>query len=259
MIGDAYMSAQAVRDARPIMAPTDQVSATTQARLRMVHTGQWCGGQLMGRRWPIGCVALEITQRCNLDCTACYLSEHSEAVRDLPLQEVFRRIDMIFDLYGPNTDVQITGGDPTLRRRDELVGIVHRVRAKGMRPTLFTNGIRAKRDLLEELAAAGLVDVAFHVDLTQQRRGFSSESELNVLRREYIERVRGLNLPVMFNTTVFEGNFEQIPLLVAFFVRNSDMVRLASFQLQADTGRGSLTRRQQHRLRQTSAPNRTGC
>ena len=166
---------------------------------------------------------------------------------------------MIFDLYGPNTDVQITGGDPTLRRRDELVGIVHRVRAKGMRPTLFTNGIRAKRDLLEELAAAGLVDVAFHVDLTQQRRGFSSESELNVLRREYIERVRGLNLPVMFNTTVFEGNFEQIPLLVAFFVRNSDMVRLASFQLQADTGRGSLTRRQQHRLRQTSAPNRTGC
>ena len=46
-----------------------------------MHT---CGspekGQQMGGRWSIGCVALEITQRCNLDCTLCYLSEHSEMV-----------------------------------------------------------------------------------------------------------------------------------------------------------------------------------
>ncbi|MSQ73312.1 MAG: DUF3047 domain-containing protein [Betaproteobacteria bacterium] len=82
----------------------------------------------MGSRWPIGCVALEITQRCNLDCTLCYLSEHSEAVRDIPLEEIFRRIDLIFRHYGPNTDVQITGGDPTLRQREELLAIVQRVR-----------------------------------------------------------------------------------------------------------------------------------
>ncbi len=178
MSGGGYKGAQLVRKTKPTESPNREISALLQARNRMVETGQWSGGQLMGRRWPIGCVALEITQRCNLDCTACYLSENSQAVRDLPLQEVFRRVDMIFDHYGPNTDVQITGGDPTLRRRDELVGIVRRVRAKGLRPTLFTNGIRAKRDLLEELAAAGLVDVAFHVDLTQQRRGYSSENKL---------------------------------------------------------------------------------
>ena len=53
-------------------------------------SGQWSAGQFIGRRWPIGCVALEITQRCNLDCTACYLSEHSEAVKDVPIEEVFR-------------------------------------------------------------------------------------------------------------------------------------------------------------------------
>lgn len=121
----------------------------------MAATGQWSPSQLMGRRWPIGRVALEITQRCNLDCTACYLSEQSEAVKDIPLEEVFRRIDMIFDHYGPHTDVQVTGGDPTLRKRDELVAIVRRIRDKGMRPTLFTNGIRAKRSLLQELVAAG--------------------------------------------------------------------------------------------------------
>src|SRR5437016_7872710 len=147
--------------AQPAARPADHRTALAAARQRMLATGQWSASQVMGRRWPIGCVALEITQRCNLDCTACYLSEHSEAVKDLPLEEVFRRIDTIFDHYGLHTDVQVTGGDPTLRRRDELVAVVRRIREKGMRPTLFTNGIRAKRDLLQELVRHGLDDVAF--------------------------------------------------------------------------------------------------
>lgn len=234
------MTPQEVRAARPALQPPDHRAALAAARQRMMATGQWTASQFMGRRWPIGCVALEITQRCNLDCSACYLSENAEAVKDLPLEEVFDRIDMIFAHYGPNTDVQVTGGDPTLRKRDELVAIVRRIREKGMRPTLFTNGIRARRELLQELVAAGLVDVAFHVDMTQQRKGYASEVALNALRKEYIERARGLGLPVMFNTTVFDGNFDQIPEIVAFFVRNSDAVRLASFQLLADTGRGIL-------------------
>jgi hypothetical protein len=112
-----------------------------------------------------------------------------------------------------------------------------------MRPALFTNGIRAKRELLVELVQAGLVDVAFHVDMTQNRRGYESEVALNSIRQEYIERVCGLPLSVLFNTTVFDGNFDEIPEIVRFFVRNSDVVRLASFQLQAETGRGTLGRR----------------
>ena len=156
------------------------------------------------------------------------------------MEEVFRRIDMIHARYGINTDVQVTGGDPTLRRPDELVAIVRRIQALGMRPSLFTNGIKALRELLATLVEAGLVDVAFHVDLSPQRKGYSTEIELNRLRRAYIERARGLPLSVFFNTTVFDGNFDQLPEIVAFFVRHSDVVRLASFQPQAKTGRGVL-------------------
>lgn len=179
------------------LEPTREPHTDARGKLRgsMQRSGQWHDGQMAGRRWPVACVSLEITQRCNLDCTLCYLSESSEAVRDLPLEEVFRRIDLIAAHYGPHTDVQVTGGDPTLRRRDELVAIVRRVRAKGMRPALFTNGILATRDLLAQLADAGLVDVAFHVDLTKERKGYASERELNAIRREYIERARGLTLP----------------------------------------------------------------
>jgi len=112
-----YMTTDEIRIARPAALDGIPASALVWSRRQMTATGQWNAGQLMGRRWPIGCVALEITQRCNLDCAACYLSENSEAVRDLPLTEVFRRIDMIYEHYGPDTDVQVTGGDPTLRQR----------------------------------------------------------------------------------------------------------------------------------------------
>jgi 7,8-dihydro-6-hydroxymethylpterin dimethyltransferase len=206
----------------------------------MQRTGQWHPHQTAGRRWPVACVSLEITQRCNLDCTLCYLSESAEAVRDFPLEEVFRRIDLILQHYGPGTDVQVSGGEPTLRPRDELVAIVRRLSSLGLRASLFTNGIKASRALLTELCDAGLTDVAFHVDMTQQRQGYASEAELNALRSELIDRARGLPLGVFFNTTVHANNFDDVPMLTAFFVANADVVRFASFQLQAQTGRGVL-------------------
>ncbi|MBH63713.1 MAG: hypothetical protein CL569_14945 [Alphaproteobacteria bacterium] len=156
----------------------EEGSALEQARQRVITAGQWSPSQALGRRYPIGCVALETTQRCNLDCTLCYLSENAEAVKDAPLAELHRRIDDVHIRYGPHTDVQVAGGEPTLRRREDLVAIVKHIAAMRMRPALFTNGIRAKRELLEELSDAGLVDVAFHVDLTQERRGYATKSRI---------------------------------------------------------------------------------
>ena len=224
---------------KPYALAAAGVPTMEHARRRMMRTGQWALWQMLGRRMAIGCVALEITQRCNLDCTYCYLSESSEALKDIPLTEVLRRIDLIHMHYGPGTDVQVTGGDPTLRRRDELVTIVQTIKARGMRASLFTNGIKASRDLLVELCAAGLTDVAFHVDMTQERPGFGCEADLNALRAEYIERARGLPVSVIFNTTVYIGNLNDILALARFFVDHADVVRLASFQVGARTGRGS--------------------
>ena len=222
----------------PLVTPSPD--ALGDLRRRMQRSGQWQSNQLAGRRWPVACVSLEITQRCNLDCTLCYLSESSEAVRDFPLDEVFRRIDLIVAHFGAGTDVQVSGGEPTLRARDELVAIVVRLREVGLRASLLTNGIKASRELLVALADAGLTEVVFHVDTTQQRAGYDSEADLNALRSEYIERARGLPIGVFFNTTVHAGNFDEVPMLAAWFVAHADLVRFASFQLQAETGRGVL-------------------
>lgn len=234
-----------VRQFQPLawVEERDMSLAVKRAKQRMLVSKVWSDNQVLGRRYSIGCVALEITQRCNLDCTLCYLSEHSESVKDIPMEEIFRRINQIKHQFGPGTDVQITGGDPTLRKRSELMEIVRRIRDIGLRPTLMTNGIAARRDMLEELISHGLNDIAFHVDLTQERKGFESEVAMNLIREEYIERARGLPVAVIFNTTVFAGNFHEISDLIRFFKANADVVGMASFQLQADTGRGHLRKR----------------
>ena len=225
--------------------PSSQVG--TRAQL-LAQTAQrmdkvFVPNQVLGRLQTIGCVAVEITQKCNLDCTLCYLSENSQSVADIPIEEVYRRLDDVLTHYGAGTHVQITGGDPTLRKHTELIEIVRYANDIGLYPALFTNGIAASRKLLTKLADAGLRDVAFHVDTTQRRVEGESEQALNAIREEYIARTQGLGLMVIFNTTVHKENFHEIPDLVQFFRQHAASVGLVSFQLQADTGRGEWRER----------------
>ncbi|MGZ3407035.1 MAG: radical SAM protein [Polyangia bacterium] len=228
---------------RPSPSEEAELSRLLDAKYHSFDAPYRTPRQILGRRSTAGCVALEVTQRCNLDCTLCYLSDYSESVPDPPLDELKRKADNIKRLFGVQTNVQITGGDPTLRKRSELVEIVRYVASIGLNPALFTNGIRASRDLLAELRAVGLVDVAFHVDLTQERKGFTSERQLNAVRDEYLDRARGLGLAVIFNTTVCDANLDELPELVRYFVGKAGELGMCSFQMQADTGRGILHRR----------------
>ncbi|MBC8044270.1 MAG: radical SAM protein [Rhizobacter sp.] len=228
-------------DPRRVITPAEAKRRTWERLTPEFKTAR----QALGQRTAIGCVSLEITQRCNLDCTLCYLSDMSESTLDVPMEELRRRIDEILYAYGPYTSVQVSGGDPTLRKESELIEIVAYITARNMHATLLTNGIKATRDLLTKLAAAGLTDVAFHVDMTENLRKpdktyYTSESELNVIRKEYIERARGLGVAVIFNTTLCETNFHELPVLVNFFKENADVVGMCSFQLGAETGRGEV-------------------
>lgn len=191
----------------------------------------------------MACVSLEVTQRCNLDCTLCYLSERAEMAHDVPLDILFDRIEMVARHYGPGTSIQISGGDPTLRPLADLVAICAKIRTLRMRSCLMTNGILATREMLEALSRAGLDDVAFHVDLTQERTGFPTEQSLNTVRSAYIERAKGLGVRILFNTTVFGGNLDELPSIARFFRDRAADVSLVSFQSQADTGRGVANRR----------------
>ena len=99
----AILTREEIQAWRPSVDLPDEGEYAKPLITRLMETGIWHDRQLAGRRWAMGCVALEITQRCNLDCTLCYLSPYSEAVKDIPLGEIFKRIETIFRQYGPNT------------------------------------------------------------------------------------------------------------------------------------------------------------
>lgn len=65
--------------------------------------------QFLGSRNAIGCVSVEISQRCNLSCSLCYLSENSNDIIDLPLSEVLERLEGVRRNFGVGTNVQISG------------------------------------------------------------------------------------------------------------------------------------------------------
>lgn len=212
-------------------------------RKALAQHGQLGPGQTAGKLLAMACVSLEITQRCNLDCTLCYLSDKAEMAKDVPLPILLQRINMIESHYGAGTSIQISGGDPTLRPIEDLEALCRHIRSLGMRSCLMTNGIKATRAMLSRLAKAGLDDLALHVDLTQERAGYPTEASLNEVRSAYLDRARDLGLRVLFNTTVYDGNIAELPQLARYFRNNAEHIALASFQMQADTGRGVLRER----------------
>ena len=48
----------------------------------------------------------------------------------------------------------------------------------------------------------------------------------------------------VFNTTIFTENIHELPSIVTFFRDHADVIGLASFNLQAETGRGELGSRE---------------
>ena len=87
----AYMTPEAIAEYSPDRLPSSNAETMDRVTRTLARLNLAGPNQQSGQRWTIGCMALEITQRCNLDCTLCYLSENSEAVQDLPIEEIFRR------------------------------------------------------------------------------------------------------------------------------------------------------------------------
>ena len=65
----SFMTPAEIRGREPSALPEGAATPLERARERMRAAGQWHPWQAIGRRYAIGCVALEVTQRCNLDCT----------------------------------------------------------------------------------------------------------------------------------------------------------------------------------------------
>ncbi len=171
-------------------------------------------------------VWLEPTDQCNLKCDGCYRKNRpahkslTEIDGDLDVFERLRRFD----------SVSIAGGDPLMH--PEVVEIVRRIRERGAKPILNTNGHALSRELLRELKAAGLFGLTLHVDSKQGRPEWKGADEIrmNELRSTYAEMVASAgDLACSFNSTVYPDTLHHVPDIVEWAQREIDKVQTVVF------------------------------
>jgi len=103
-------------------------------------------------------VNLIVTRRCNLACGYCHEYDHTSP--PVPLEVLRARIDHLARLR--TVMVTLTGGETLLH--PDIVEVVAHVRARGMTPTLNTNGFPLTAGKIRALGEAGLFAMQVSVD-----------------------------------------------------------------------------------------------
>jgi len=125
-------------------------------------------------------VMLEITTACNLTCTACYANRGNGFKSLDHIREELKQARAL----RPVDTITLTGGEPLLHPK--LTDIIRLISSKGLRVFLLSNGLRATAEKLNELKAAGLDDILFHVDFGQQRKDLPESPILtDILQRQH--------------------------------------------------------------------------
>lgn len=177
--------------------------------------------------------------RCNARCGFCYYQD----LLDQPVEkeptyaELRRSLEALRRLGG--TEVEFTGGEPTIRR--DLVTLVRDARELGFRNvSLITNGIRlARPDYARELAEAGVNDVLFSIhgaDAECHDAHVSVPGSFDKVRRAFAN-MQALGVRCRVTCTVTGRNVHQLSRILQLFLRMSaSCIHFAVFSPVAQAG-----------------------
>jgi radical SAM protein with 4Fe4S-binding SPASM domain len=145
---------------------------------------------------PLGC-AIELTHRCNLMCSHCYMSGLTE-----PDPDVHDIENLVTELALSGTlELELTGGEPMLH--PGFFSIVEKARESNMALSLITNGTLLDRDAARRIAESGFLRVC--VSLNGRRRhdemaGVQGAHKLSMRAVELL-RQEGVRVTVKFLAT----------------------------------------------------------
>jgi uncharacterized radical SAM superfamily Fe-S cluster-containing enzyme len=113
-------------------------------------------------------ILIEVTQRCDLNCPVCFAAAPSKGADLSP--DVVGRLLQRAQEAGPASNIQFSGGEPTMR--DDLPELVALGREIGFNfIQVNTNGLRLGRDraYVKALQQAGLASVFLQFDGTEEQ------------------------------------------------------------------------------------------
>jgi radical SAM protein with 4Fe4S-binding SPASM domain len=160
-------------------------------------------------------VAWNLTKRCNLRCTHCYISagpwETGEA--ELDGAECRRVVDELLAV-NPAPMLILSGGEPLVR--EDLPDLVAYAAGRGATVVVGTNGTTLTEARVAMLKDAGVSGVAVSVDSLEGARHDGFRGGAHALARTVsgLERLRAHRLDFVVQTTATPENVEEIPALV---------------------------------------------
>jgi radical SAM protein with 4Fe4S-binding SPASM domain len=160
-------------------------------------------------------VAWNLTRRCNLACTHCYISagpwETAEA--ELGRAECRRVVDELLAV-NPSPMLILSGGEPLVR--EDLPDLVAYASGRGATVVVGTNGTALTDARVAALKDAGVAGVAVSVDSLEEARHDGFRGGARALERTVaaLERLRAHRLDFVVQTTATPDNAAEIPRLV---------------------------------------------
>ncbi len=187
---------------------------------------------------------IEVTQRCNLRCPVCFMAAEHEDDEMSP--EDFRSFfQAIAETSGLDTGVQLTGGEPTVRKDlADIIAIGHQMGFWGIE--VNTNGVVISRDqeYLRSLIDAGLTGVYLQFDgLTREPYRQIRGADLLDVKLAAIENCRAAGVQVVLAMTIVAGlNDDQLGDVIRFALENNDVVAGVALQPAFTSGRFETNR-----------------
>ena len=186
-------------------------------------------------------VAWNLTRRCNLECSHCYISAGSwqASAGELSTAECHRVLDDVLAV-NPSMLLILSGGEPLVR--DDLEEIAEHASGAGATVVVGTNGTGLSHERIDALKTAGVRGVAVSVDSLDPtyhdrfRHGAGALSSTLAA----VDRLTRHELDFVVQTSLTSGNRREVPELVAWAADKGAV----SFNLYflVPTGRGEKMR-----------------
>ncbi|MBI4543349.1 MAG: radical SAM protein [Gemmatimonadetes bacterium] len=160
-------------------------------------------------------VAWNLTRRCNLRCTHCYISAGPWETADAELDTAAcRRVVDELLAVNPAPMLILSGGEPLVRA--DLTEIAGYASARGATVVVGTNGTLLTAERIAALRDAGVAGVAVSVDSLRPKYhdNFRRAPDALAATTAALERLRAQRLDFIIQTTATKGNAREIPELV---------------------------------------------
>ena len=126
-------------------------------RYRLKYRPEWHRGGYAGAPYA---VSFWLTNRCNLQCSMCFVNKPGvEDRKELGIDELKRVLD---DLHHWHPRIGITGGEPLLRK--DLVDFITHAKKLDLKVGLNSNAVLIDEDYASALVASGLDNLTVSVD-----------------------------------------------------------------------------------------------